>query len=124
MPAARDRCCPGGGRPPELTTVLHLAFPVWGASVWKEWLMARKATQPWPAAKPEPLSAPEAATAAAGPDLEPLLRELSQRMLDALNRNTAAILAAGIMSSRGRPHTPDEAVRLHQEMINTMWPKT
>ncbi|MGH7103419.1 MAG: hypothetical protein ACREFJ_13585 [Acetobacteraceae bacterium] len=81
--------------------------------------MARKPTKLEPESQPEP----EAADLAAGPDLEPLLRELSQRMLDALNRNTAAILAAGIMSSRGRPHTPDEAVRLHQEMITTMWPK-
>jgi len=73
-------------------------------------------------AVPEPVSAP-AASAPSGPDIEPLLRELSQRMLDGLNRNTAAILAAGIMSSRGRPHTPEEALRLHQEMINTMWPR-
>ena len=58
-----------------------------------------------------------------GQDIEPLLRELTGRVLDALNRNTAAILAAGIMSSRGRPHSPDEAIRLHQEMISTMWPR-
>lgn len=64
-----------------------------------------------------------AQTAISGPDIEPLLRELSQRVLDAMNRNTAAILAAGIMASRGRPHTPEEALRLHQEMINTMWPR-
>ncbi|MGH7160940.1 MAG: hypothetical protein ACREFS_12785 [Acetobacteraceae bacterium] len=85
--------------------------------------MASKPTKREPGSPPEPLAEPAAADLAAGSDLEPLLRELSQRMLDALNRNTAAILAAGIMSSRGRPHTPDEAVRLHQEMINTMWPK-
>jgi len=57
------------------------------------------------------------------PDVEPLLRELTGRVLDALNRNTAAILAAGIMSSRGRAHTPEEAVHLHQEMIATLWPR-
>jgi hypothetical protein len=58
-----------------------------------------------------------------GADLEPLLRELTGRVLDALNRNTAAILAAGIMSSRGRAHTPEEAVGLHHEMIATLWPR-
>lgn len=72
----------------------------------------------------EPPETPRAAQAtASGPDIEPLLRELSQRVLDAMNRNTAAILASGIMASRGRPHTPEEALRLHQEMINTMWPR-
>ena len=59
----------------------------------------------------------------AGPDIEPLLRELTGRVLDALNRNTAAILASGIMASRGRPHTPEEAMRLHHEMIATLWPR-
>ncbi|HUA77834.1 MAG TPA: hypothetical protein VMA86_09190 [Acetobacteraceae bacterium] len=74
--------------------------------------------------KPAPAreKAPEPALPAT-PDLEPLLRELTGRVLDALNRNTAAILAAGIMSSRGRAHTPEEAIRLHQEMIATLWPR-
>ncbi|MDA8051379.1 MAG: hypothetical protein M0002_15495 [Rhodospirillales bacterium] len=80
--------------------------------------MPRKQAQAEPVRPPEPV-----APAPSGHDIEPLLRELSQRMLDALNRNTAAILAAGIMASRGRPHTPEEALRLHQEMINTIWPK-
>ncbi len=70
-----------------------------------------------------PAGAPPALPLPSTPDLEPLLRELTGRVLDALNRNTAAILAAGIMSSRGRPHTPEEAIRLQQEMIGTLWPR-
>lgn len=96
--------------------------------------MARKPTRIAPALELEPELEPEepspqaepapspAGAVASPPDIEPLLRELSQRILDAMNRNTAAILASGIMASRGRPHTPEEAIRLHQEMINTMWP--
>jgi hypothetical protein len=72
---------------------------------------------------PSDPSLPAEAAFASAPDIEPLLRELTGRVLDALNRNTAAVLAAGIMSSRGRPHSPDEAIRLHQEMINTIWPR-
>ncbi len=79
--------------------------------------------EPEPPPEPVPTPVPAPSPAASGPDIEPLLRELSQRILDAMNRNTAAILAAGIMASRGRPHTPEEALRLHQEMINTMWPR-
>ncbi len=74
----------------------------------------RSAPHDAPPPSPPPLGAP---------DIEPLLRELTGRVLDALNRNTAAILASGLMAARGRPHTPEEAVRLHQEMIATLWPR-
>lgn len=74
-----------------------------------------------PASRDEP--PPALPPPAAAPDIEPLLRELTGRVLDALNRNTAAILASGIMAARGRPHTPEEAMRLHQEMIATLWPR-
>ena len=74
-----------------------------------------------PASRDEP--SPALPPPPAAPDIEPLLRELTGRVLDALNRNTAAILAAGLMASRGRPHTPEEAMRLHQEMIATLWPR-
>jgi hypothetical protein len=76
-----------------------------------------------PPNEPPPAPPPPSPPSLGAPDLEPLLRELTGRVLDALNRNTAAILASGLMAARGRPHTPEEAVRLHQEMIATLWPR-
>ena len=49
--------------------------------------------------------------------LDAALREL----LAALDRSAAASLAGGIIAASGKPHTPEEALAVQQEVLRTMF---
>ncbi|HME26038.1 MAG TPA: hypothetical protein VKI44_32680 [Acetobacteraceae bacterium] len=43
-------------------------------------------------------------------------------LMAALDRNTAASLAAGIIAASGKVHTPAQAIEVQQQVLRTMFP--